>query len=206
MRCVCAGRPRWTGRHYCCWRSPQGIWARSFGCTSSGWLPLRWIWRWIPASPSCVNIYMISVLASDTVRRPNAAHTTTITPIIFLSFSGDCEARPRHRQAHLKATSPGLESSWQSTAWKALGTPHLTLFLRTLENVGVIKTLYFLISGSSPKVRSLPRQGSDAFHFPAHPFALSLLLQHNEQYVTPLLSASDLIWSDLIWSGWSHSV
>ena len=33
---------------------------------------------------------MISVLASDTVR-PNAAHTTTITPIIFLSCSGDCE-------------------------------------------------------------------------------------------------------------------
>ena len=37
--------------------------------------------------------HMISVLASDTVR-PNAAHTTTITPIIFLSCSGDCETTP----------------------------------------------------------------------------------------------------------------
>ena len=31
---------------------------------------------------------IVSVLASDTVR-PNAPHTTTITPIIFLSCSGD---------------------------------------------------------------------------------------------------------------------
>ena len=37
--------------------------------------------------------YMISVLVSDTTR-PNAAHTTTITPIIFLSCSGDCEMTP----------------------------------------------------------------------------------------------------------------
>ena len=37
--------------------------------------------------------HMISILASDTVR-PNAAHTTTITPIIFLSCSGDCETTP----------------------------------------------------------------------------------------------------------------
>ena len=36
---------------------------------------------------------MMSVLASDTAR-PNAAHTTTITPIIFLGFSGDCETTP----------------------------------------------------------------------------------------------------------------
>ena len=34
--------------------------------------------------------HMTSVLSSDTVR-PNAAHTTTITPIIFLSCSGDCD-------------------------------------------------------------------------------------------------------------------
>ena len=37
--------------------------------------------------------HMVSVLVSDTVR-PNAAHTTTITPIIFLSCSGDCETIP----------------------------------------------------------------------------------------------------------------
>ena len=36
---------------------------------------------------------MISVSAFDTVR-PNAAHTTTITLIIFLSFSGGCETTP----------------------------------------------------------------------------------------------------------------
>ena len=37
--------------------------------------------------------HMISVLASDTVS-PNAAHTTTITHIIFLSCSGDCVTTP----------------------------------------------------------------------------------------------------------------
>ena len=37
--------------------------------------------------------HMISVLASDTAR-PNAAHTTTITSIIFLNCSGDCETTP----------------------------------------------------------------------------------------------------------------
>ena len=37
--------------------------------------------------------HMIPVLASDTVR-PNAAHTTTITPIIFLSCSDICETTP----------------------------------------------------------------------------------------------------------------
>ena len=36
---------------------------------------------------------MILVLASDMVR-PNAVHTTTITPIIFLSCSRDCETTP----------------------------------------------------------------------------------------------------------------
>ena len=37
--------------------------------------------------------HMISALAYDTVR-PNAEHTTTITPIIFLGCSGDCETTP----------------------------------------------------------------------------------------------------------------
>ena len=36
---------------------------------------------------------MISVLASDMVR-PNAAHMTTITPIIFRSYSGGCVTTP----------------------------------------------------------------------------------------------------------------
>ena len=40
-----------------------------------------------------VRKHMISALASDTVR-PNAAHTTTTTPIIFLIRSGDCETTP----------------------------------------------------------------------------------------------------------------
>ena len=43
--------------------------------------------------PFTRNKHMISVLASDTVR-PNAAHTTTTTPIIFLGCSGDCETTP----------------------------------------------------------------------------------------------------------------
>ena len=37
--------------------------------------------------------HMISVLAADTVR-PKAAHTTTITPIIFLTCSSNCETTP----------------------------------------------------------------------------------------------------------------
>ena len=55
-----------------------------------------------------VRKHMVSVFASDTVR-PNAAHTTTITPIIFLSYSGIAR-RLRHRQhkACPKAPSPGL--------------------------------------------------------------------------------------------------
>ena len=40
-----------------------------------------------------VRKHMISVLASETVR-PNAAHTVTITTIIFLTCSGDCEMTP----------------------------------------------------------------------------------------------------------------
>ena len=43
--------------------------------------------------PLLVRKHTISVLTSDTVRA-NAAHTTTITPTIFHSFSGDCETTP----------------------------------------------------------------------------------------------------------------
>ena len=61
-----------------------------------------WLYTWPVASTLNVAVdsgipfarkYMISVLASDTVR-PNAAHTTTITPIISLSCSGDLETTP----------------------------------------------------------------------------------------------------------------
>ena len=63
---------------------------------------LVWLYTWPAASTLNVAVdsgisfarkHMISVLASDTVR-PNAAHTTTITFIIFLSCSGDCETTP----------------------------------------------------------------------------------------------------------------
>ena len=37
--------------------------------------------------------HMISVFTSNVVR-PNAAHTTATTPIIFLSCSGDCKTTP----------------------------------------------------------------------------------------------------------------
>ena len=37
--------------------------------------------------------HMILLLASDTVS-PNAAHTTTIKPVIFLRCSGNCETTP----------------------------------------------------------------------------------------------------------------
>ena len=52
-----------------------------------------------------VRKYMISVLASGTVR-PNAAHKTTITRILFLRIA----SRLQHRQREVcpKATSPGL--------------------------------------------------------------------------------------------------
>ena len=58
---------------------------------------ILWFYTWPAASPlnmavdpgiRFVRKQIISVLASDTVK-PNAAHTTTITPIIFLSYSGD---------------------------------------------------------------------------------------------------------------------
>ena len=61
-----------------------------------------WLYTWPAASTLNVAVdsgipfarkHMISVLVSDTVR-PIAAHTTTITPIIFLSCSGDCETNP----------------------------------------------------------------------------------------------------------------
>ena len=61
-----------------------------------------WLYTWPAASTLNVAVdsgipfvrkHMISVLASDTVR-PNTAHTTTITPIIFLNCSGDCETTP----------------------------------------------------------------------------------------------------------------
>ena len=56
-----------------------------------------WLYTWPVASTLNMAVdsgipfvckHMISILASDTVRS-NAAHTTTITPIIFLSCSGD---------------------------------------------------------------------------------------------------------------------
>ena len=40
-----------------------------------------------------VRKHMISIFAPDTVR-PNAAHSTMITPIIFFSFSGDYKTTP----------------------------------------------------------------------------------------------------------------
>ena len=61
-----------------------------------------WLYTWPAASTLNVAVdfgipfarkHMISVLVSYMVR-PNAAHTTTITPIIFLNCSGDCETTP----------------------------------------------------------------------------------------------------------------
>ena len=61
-----------------------------------------WLYTWPAASTLNVAAdsgipfarkHIIPVLASDTVR-PNTAHTTTITPIIFLSCLGDCETTP----------------------------------------------------------------------------------------------------------------
>ena len=58
-----------------------------------------WLYTWPAASTlnmavdsgiPFVRKHMISVLVSDTVR-PNAAHTTTITHIIFSAARGDCE-------------------------------------------------------------------------------------------------------------------
>ena len=61
-----------------------------------------WLYTWPAASTLNMAVdsgipfvlkHMISVFAPDTVR-PNAAHTTTITPIIFLGCSGDCKTTP----------------------------------------------------------------------------------------------------------------
>ena len=70
---------------------PQSIQTRSFGCIHldhflfaecGGGLRIPFVRK-----------HMISVLASDTVR-PNAPHKPTITPIIFLGCSRDCETTP----------------------------------------------------------------------------------------------------------------
>ena len=54
-----------------------------------------------------VHKYIISVLASKTVR-PNAEHTVTVTTIIFLSCSGDCETTPASpTYSMLHSASPG---------------------------------------------------------------------------------------------------
>ena len=61
-----------------------------------------WLYTWPTASTLNVAVdsgipftrqHVISVLASD-MMRPNAAHTATITSIIFLGYSGDCETTP----------------------------------------------------------------------------------------------------------------
>ena len=61
-----------------------------------------WLYIWPAASTLNVAVdsgipfarkHMISALASDTMR-PNAAHTTTIPPTIFLRCLGDCETTP----------------------------------------------------------------------------------------------------------------
>ena len=61
-----------------------------------------WLYTWPAASTLKVAVdyripfvrkHMISTLGSNTVR-PNAAHTTTITPMSFRSYSGNCETTP----------------------------------------------------------------------------------------------------------------
>ena len=65
------------------------------------------VWLYIWPTSSILNLamvsgihfvskHMISVLVSDTMT-PKVAQTTMITPIIFLSCSGDCQTT-RHRQ------------------------------------------------------------------------------------------------------------
>ena len=48
--------------------------------------------------------HVISVLSSDTVM-PNDAHTTTSTPIIFLSCVGDCETTPASSAVRMTLSS-----------------------------------------------------------------------------------------------------
>ena len=105
MHCVCAGRPRCIGRH-CGWRSPRGIETRSSGYTP-GPLPLRWIWRWTPASPSRVNTWSQSW---PPIRLHQTPRTRPRSPPSFSSASWVIVRRPRQRQhkACPKAASPEL--------------------------------------------------------------------------------------------------
>ena len=59
--------------------------------------------------------HMISGLAFDTVRL-NAVHTTTITPIIFLSCSGDLETRLVQRLGEGGGDATDLSHFWEETA------------------------------------------------------------------------------------------
>ena len=56
----------------------------------------------VVSSIPLVRKHMISVLASETVK-PNVAHTVTITTIIFLSCSGDCETTPASSSCSMPA-------------------------------------------------------------------------------------------------------
>ena len=91
MRCVRAGRPRWTCRHF------------SSGCTP-GPLPLRRMCRWTPASPSRVNTWSQSwppIRWGQTPRiRPRSPPSSSSTARVIVR-------RPRHRQrkAYPKAAS-----------------------------------------------------------------------------------------------------
>ena len=67
-----------------------------------------------------VRKHIIYVLVSDTVR-PNAAHTTAITPIIFLSCSGDCETTSNSMFARL-GTDYEIRNQWLFAILEAMNT------------------------------------------------------------------------------------
>ena len=79
-----------------------------------------------------VRKHIISVLTSNKAR-PNAAYTTTITPIIFLSCSGDCETTPASsalsmsqrdvaRTGSPAVASPRFPATLRTHRWN--GKPH----------------------------------------------------------------------------------
>ena len=76
----------------------------------------NWLYIWSAASTlnmtmasgiHFVRKHIISVLATNTVR-PDALHMTTITPVIFLSCSGGCEAAPASSAYVARDGSPAV--------------------------------------------------------------------------------------------------
>ena len=122
MRCVCAGRPRWTGQHCGC-RFPLGIRTRSFGCTP-GPQPMSWV----------------RVAAGHAIAKPSARTAATPAPDVDASDdrwmrAGQETGRTQSRLLRCSSCSfcccPG---AWRTVCCRTTESPRcVTLCLLSVE-------------------------------------------------------------------------